>query len=546
MSGRPLAALAATALLATVLPLTVSSPAQAEDAFGGFNARADATPIRVEMFEPSIPIPSDPQAEFRLSYTTAVADSTTSGGRSSYLWPGDAVGGGLKTFFEQIGLPGELVADGYPVQVNSSFPSGEGSQKDEPFPGMVMRTTSKDGSASASAGFSSDGSLEEKESGEDGAGLPGGGDLGPLSELLDPLLGGLSGSSTKPTAKSTSRSTSRSGTAQAEPGAPSVPGLPPELAALVDVDGFYSTSKASSVDGMVVSTARSSLGAIKLLEGIITISGVETRSTSTTDGAKGTTRVKSRYGTLSLAGQEFSIGPDGIEATGTTTPIPGLNDDPAKALEQLGVRIEVPEPIRESDGDMAGSMVQGLKIELDTATLRPVLSAMPSGQLAELIPAEAGPLKGLVGALSNMAPRIVLTLGVSSTQVDTVPPMEFPELPGTDTDSMAPLDMGGDAGAGGPDGAGIGGTGDAGMPGPGGDVPASAPGAAGDLPPNTSVSASPGLPPLGSIPGMLLFGGIALAAVAGSWFRKLGVLALGAGVPCPHGLDTGLPDLRKM
>ena len=44
---------------------------------------------------------------------------------------------------------------------------------------------------------------------------------------------------------------------------------------------------------------------------------------------------------------------------------------------------------------------------------------------------------------------------------------------------------------------------------------------------------------------MLLLGGIALAGVAGSYLRKIGALALGGGAACTHGLDSGLPDLRK-
>jgi len=43
----------------------------------------------------------------------------------------------------------------------------------------------------------------------------------------------------------------------------------------------------------------------------------------------------------------------------------------------------------------------------------------------------------------------------------------------------------------------------------------------------------------------LTFGGIALAAAAGTWLRKIGAIALGGAGACPHGLDSGLPDLRK-
>ena len=65
----------------------------------------------------------------------------------------------------------------------------------------------------------------------------------------------------------------------------------------------------------------------------------------------------------------------------------------------------------------------------------------------------------------------------------------------------------------------------------------------GDLPDNAL--AGSGLPPLYSIPGAILVGGIALAAVGGTWLRKAGVLALGGAGSCTHGLDSGLPDLRK-
>ena len=57
--------------------------------------------------------------------------------------------------------------------------------------------------------------------------------------------------------------------------------------------------------------------------------------------------------------------------------------------------------------------------------------------------------------------------------------------------------------------------------------------------------AAAGLPPLYSLPGVLLLGGIGLAAVGGTWLRRIGLLALGGVGSCTHGLDSGLPDLRK-
>jgi hypothetical protein len=59
-------------------------------------------------------------------------------------------------------------------------------------------------------------------------------------------------------------------------------------------------------------------------------------------------------------------------------------------------------------------------------------------------------------------------------------------------------------------------------------------------------AASAGLPPLFSIPGLLLCAGLGGALLAGSYVRRLGALVLGAGAACPHGLESGLPDLRKV
>ena len=73
--------------------------------------------------------------------------------------------------------------------------------------------------------------------------------------------------------------------------------------------------------------------------------------------------------------------------------------------------------------------------------------------------------------------------------------------------------------------------------------PRGAAGAVGEL--VDAAPASAGLPKLFSIPGMLLLVAFAAAAVAGSWFRRIGAAALGGGAPCPHGLESGLPDLRK-
>lgn len=525
--------LAAAGLVASMLPIgATTAPAQAAAVpFGGFTAESWSTPIRVEVYEPSIPIPATPQAEFELGYSKVKADSGSSSGRASYAWPGGPVGEGLRTFGEALGLPADnpLTGSGYPIQVNSQYPGEPATQKDEPFPGMVMRTTSGDKTAVAETGFSPDGAVRGPEAGD----APKDGDTegNPLSQLQE-QLGNASGSGVPGGAKTKQTADE-----------PSTPGLPPELAALVDMDGYVSVSRIRADDGPVASASRASLGEVRLLGGLVTLGGVEAIARTTTDGAKGTATGKSVYGQLELGGQKFSIGPDGAVAAGKPAPIPGLNDDPAKALDQLGISFEVAKPTRKVEGDAATSLSEGLRVIIDTSVLAPALSAIPAAQLAQLVPAEAGPLKGLVAGLSTLAPRVVLTLGIASATADTVPPIApvAPPAGGGGTETGTPP-AAPDGGSGSGDGAATAGTPAAAGSAPAGGAPAPSEdvGALVDAAP-----ASAGLPDLFSIPGMLMMGAFIAAAVAGSWFRRIGAAALGAGSSCPHGLDSGLPDLRK-
>jgi len=521
-------AVAAAALVAAILPTSApaahSEEGEAEQTeeqteattpgYGGFSTTAWATPVRIEIYEPSIPIPNEPQAEVKLAYTRAEADSGSAKGRASYLWPGDPVGEGLVTFGDQLGLPPELFEGGYRVQVNAAYPSDQTTQKDEPFPGMVMRSEAGEKSATAQSGFSPDSNVSDpgSEGGED-PGTPG------LPGL--PGLDGLPGSMTT-----------------AEEETPAMPGLPEPLTAVIDLEGYVSTSRATALDGPVVATSRAILGDVHLLGGILTLSGLDVRARADTDGATGVSGGRSDYGSLILAGQEFSIGPDGAIAGGSPLALPGLPADPATALLQLGISIQVPEAQRTVEGDLATSVSQGLVVVIDTAVLAPLLQALPTAALAQLFPDEAGPLKSLISGLGSLKPIIVTTLGIATAAVDTQPPIE-PPPPGDTTD---PTDDGTTEDPGGPTGTDTG---------PGASVAPPAvdagPAPTAETAPFTPTAADsgPGLPPLFSIPGMLLLLAFAAAAFAGSWFRRIGAMALGTGGSCTHGLDTGLPDLRK-
>ncbi|NYI46459.1 hypothetical protein BJ993_003539 [Nocardioides aromaticivorans] len=518
-------------ILASTLPLTgaplAAQPAQAADgepSYGGFTAQAWSSPVRIEVFEPSLPIPVDAgiaQLEFDMGYSKVKADSGMSSGRSSLFWPGDPVGEGLKTFAEQLGLPPTpLTENGYPVQVNSQYPGDTPTQKDNKIPGTIQQTTSGDRTAIAETGFSPDGAVLGPD--EDGGG--GGGSGNPVTDLTDQLQGLLTG-----------------GLGGAK--ATAAPGNP--LGLIVDVDGYVSVSKMDATGANkaapVSTVSRSTLGEIRLLGGLITLGGVETVARATTDGATGKASGKAVYGKMAIAGQEFGFGPDGAIVSGKTMPIPGLQDLPANALEQLGITISVPKPVRTVEGDQATSESAGLRITIDTKLLSPLLKALPLSTITSLIPdmpGQAGQLKGVLSGLSTLSPKIVLTVGVARASVDTVPPIDVPPVtPGgtvTPPTTSTPKPAAGSVGV----------PPAAGAPAPAGAAPAPA----ADTPVADLVDAAPassGLPPLGSIPGMLLVAAFLAAAIAGSWFRRLGAAALGAGAPCAHGLESGLPDLRK-
>lgn len=540
---RPALSLAAATLVGTVLPWSTTPAAHAaagDPAFSGFSTSAAAAPVRIELYEPTIPLPASPQAELNFAYSTVEADSSSSHGRASWLWPGDPAGEGLKTIMEQAGA--KDLATEYPLQVNSSSPSGESSQADEPFPFTVMRTAAGPERTVATAGVSPDGTTQDPEEGDGG----GGGTPSPPGQPPLPVPGapGLPATSGSPAGDQlqafgqaiTGQQSAAAGTStsDADPGAP---GLPPELTALVDFTGYTSTSETRTGADRIATSSRSAVSDVELLGGVITIADVHGRTLTTSNGAKGKPSGRAGYGTLAIAGNEFTIGPDGVAASGRQQAIPGLPDNAAAALAQLGVTLTVPKPTYTREGDQATSAVEGLRVEIDTAQLRSKLDSVPFDQIVGAVPDETGQLKSLLGAAVHLSPRFVITLGTATSQVDTVQGIELPTVPTTDPGAGGAA--GGSTGGGSGSGAATSASGASAAAPPGSAGPA----ADGDLGDVQPVAA--GLPPLFSIPGVLLFGGLALATVAGSYARKIGALALGGAGFCSHGLESGLPDLRK-
>ncbi len=484
-------------------PTEVPAPTEPTRAFTGYTTSAWSAPVKLEIYEPAIPIPATPQMELALAFSEVESDSAQSRGRSSLLWPGAPVGEGFKTIVEAFGLPESMGEDGYPVQVNALYPNGPDFDSDEPLPGMVQRAGSEEGSAYAETAYSTDGRAQDYDEDEDDGLVPG----LPLPGL-DAPSGGSSETEDEPSAL----------------------GLPPAFNSIIDLGGFTSATK-TETGTSVRSIGRSSFGNLALLGGLIRVEGLKVRAEASSDGTTGAPGGLSAYGELVALGQRFAFGPDGFEAVGEQHPIPGLPDQAGAALSKLGVTVSFPKPVYATDGDAATATVTGMVVEIDLAPLQRILGQLPLAALLDQTPKEAGELKDNLVLLTSLSSRIVVSLANASATVDTVAPIAPPVIEVEDPEeSEAPADD------------------NTGAAPPVGSTPASTPGTTDSTSPPGDLDATPlgaGLPPLFSIPGLLLYGGIALASVAGSLFRKLGLAALGGGAPCPHGLDSGLPDLRK-
>lgn len=512
------ALLAAGALVSTFAGAATAAPSRpaAGDTtpYSGFSTSAIASPFRIEIFEPAIPVPASPQVELDLSHTTvAGASGPDSTAMASALWPGDAVGNGLPTIMTASGLPAALAGNGYPAHTNAQFPGTPNSGSQEFFPGMVGRVSASGKQAVARSGYSSSGQVAgDSTSGANVLDQLKSGNIAGLTGLLNP------------------------------PGSGSNTGSNPLgiLSAVVSVGGMSSNSVTDYSDPTVVTaTATSQIGEVDLLGGIVKLDGVtvSTTSASSLDGGGKVTQ-KVTYGGMTIAGTPFTFTSDGIEASTSKTAIPGLSSNPTKALASLGISIELPKPTKTLSGTQATSAALGPVITIDT---QPVISMLkldklPLTSIIGKFPDSAGQLKSTLLGVLQAHPKFVVALGDVSASAQT----------------SAALNPGGGTTGGGTTGGGTtaGGAGTPGTSGvPTGSSVTGSPGAGtsptgGATTPITKTSAA-GLPPLGSVPSLLTLGGLILAAGLGWFFRAAALTALGAGSTCTHGLVTGLPDLRK-
>jgi hypothetical protein len=384
---------------------------------------------------------------------------------------------------------------------------------------MTGKVNTSDKRAVAKVGYGTSGDVDPGDNGT--------GDTSSTPSLLDSLKNGDLGA----------LGDALTGAHSAGPGEaqPSGGGPLGALGLLVNVGGMDSISSTTydpDADS-VVATATSRLGNISLVAGIVELKGVEVITTVTSniaDGAKVYRKVN--IGSMSIAGNKFAFTSDGIEAQGSTTPIPGLPDDPAAALKALGISFHLGKVEKNVSGPTGSVTAEALRITIDTTPLRSKLPALPLGDLINQLPdlpGQANLLKSLLLALTEAHPRLDLVLGQSTASAQTVPPFSDG---GTPTDITPPT---GDLG-GGVDSPIAGGLPTETGPLPTGEPPSS--------PPFVTTNASK-LPALGSIPILLMLAGLAAALGVGWYIRSAGLLLFGAAGACGHGLKSGIPDLRK-
>ncbi|HSE69517.1 MAG TPA: choice-of-anchor P family protein, partial [Nocardioidaceae bacterium] len=466
--GRIAGAFLAAGLIGAAAPVPAASAAPA---YGGYSTEATATPLKIEVYEPTIPIPAEPQAEAEFAYTKVEAASGPTGdGLASWLWPGDPVGQGCKTFVETLGLGATgLCKDGYPVQVNSQTPGEPSSESDEKFPGSVMRTSAGPEEVSATAGWSPDCDVMDDRKAPGLPGAPGG------STAADDQPQGC---------------------------------IPAELAAMVDVDGMTSDSRTETAGDTVKSVATSKLTGVSLIGGLITADSITVTSTTTADGKQPTAGGVSKVVGLKLAGKPLTFGRDGVQLADQSQKLPGMPDQAKQALAQLGVQLALPSPERSASGDNANSGFEGLQVVIDTRPLRSQLDDIPFDDILGLIPDQAEELRKLLGAATQLAPKFVITAGNAAAEASTVPKLDL-SLPSVDPGSLngAAVPPSSGSTTGGSSGVT---PGSAGAPAAalGGDAGAAPSGDAGAL---AAKPMSSSLPPLASIPGALLVGGFVIA-----------------------------------
>lgn len=485
-------------------------PAGADTSLGGYSGTAVAEPVRIEIFEPVIPIPASPQLDVGIAYTQVNTDTgPVSRALASYLWPGPVVGDGFGT------LTGSASAK-YPIQVNSRNPATADSPAKNTAQltdGNGMTTQSDDTTTRATA---------------TGLGI-----AGPDTNLLGGLgqgLGQLGGQ--KPSSTATT------------PNLP-VP-VPSALAGVATVGNVKSISDVTVGKTSITSTAHAFLSEIKLLGGVITIGGVDITAKTVSDGTKATNTSQVNVGDVKVAGTDLGLNQNGLNLAGTSVQLPKLPTD--SILAKLGISFKLAQIQKKASGATASFGAQGLTISVDT---RPLKKMLGLSVLTDPLAAALGKIPNLgstLGPALGIGPKIEIQLGNVATSATASPAYAGGPVPPSAPGSGAlPPSTGGSGGGGALSGGGGALSSGGGALSGGGGAVTTTPGGSGSGTAGLQPVASTGLdlPPLGAVPKFLILGGLVLAGALGWALRRAGAMLFGGAAGCDYGLESGVPDLRK-
>jgi hypothetical protein len=345
-----------------------------------------------------------------------------------------------------------------------------------------------------------------------------------------------------------------------------------ELPDGVGFAGQYSSDSTSTVQAdHVTAHARSMAQDVVLLDGLIRIGNVVTDITSTSMVGGGETAGTTEVSGMTIAGFGYVVDEEGARPVADDNPdgplpVPSALITPEEVRELLGIEIELLGHTEEVSELEARRRAGGLRISIDTRTLRaaieepvlqPIISNIPDFIIGLQLPEEV-PIQIPVYSLLFLAPKVDFIFGAAGVTSSAVEQLTLDLDFDLDLDLDDPPPMG--------DAADLGSFSDGGSV-PGGDIPAPttagsadvgdfeggdelAPMVASDdgaLDTDLAVALPQELPTGGGVTAGLLALGL-LAAAGGS--RGLqgitaGALGLaGASAGCDQGHPVGVPDLK--
>ncbi|HEX3333612.1 MAG TPA: choice-of-anchor P family protein [Acidimicrobiales bacterium] len=289
---------------------------------GGFTVSALAEAITAQYEQPNFPLPATPSLEVDEGYASSTDNYGPTGtATASALYPGQVVanaGTELPLLVPGLPLP---PAPAWPVQAVSEYPQTPNTAATD-LPGLNMDTSSTTNGNSATATIGNDSAT---------AGSNG----GAITQQAPSGSGNLIAGSN----------------------------------ALVGIGGLSATSSSQAPSTSATATATATVGGISLLGGFISIGTITSTATATSDGTTGQVTGSTQVQNISIAGEQISVGANGIQALGNkpllALPIAALNT----LLKELGISIAVTNATDKVTGPSASRTLDGLQVQINLDAL---------------------------------------------------------------------------------------------------------------------------------------------------------------------------------